>query len=502
MDVRKFAANVFSNWTHVGVKLALAFFITPIILKGLGREMYGVWTFVVQAAGFFTVLDLGVNTAIVRFISRFEAKGEHQRARAVFSTGLLLFSGLALVAISAIALLAPVLARSVELTTTPRRTVVVVLMLVGGEIAVGLVLSVYQATLKALQQFVRLNAIMIVVRLIKNGLIVWLLFSGYSILAMALVQVGTTLLRLFLLWLPVRKRFRFRRNDPSRHLVGELTQYSIYSFLITIVLKAMFYTYSLVISIAIHADQVVFFDIPMLILLHTEIVVYSMMSVLTPVISANEARDDLGANRKIFLYGTRYALGLILPMMLALYAHGHDFIRLWQGDAIGETAQPVLQVLVFGFLFYLAQLICNSVLKGVSRHRVYSFLLLGAAIGVVATSIPAAHRFGLEGIAAATAIPLALVCFFAVPAYTCYVLGLSYWSYLKGCWLRPVLVAIPPVALHLWRPLEVDSYFVFLSYCAALQLYFLVAFALGVVEPEHRQRILARFRKRAAAPTT
>lgn len=496
MNRRKIAANIFSNWTNVAVTMVLAFFVTPIIVRGLGDEAYGIWTLVVQATSWFTVLDLGVNTAIIRYISRAEARGDVRGARAVFSASLALFCGMALVALVGTLVIAPWLTDSVKLDTTPRTVVFAVLMIVGCEVAIGLVLSVFQASLKARQAFVRVNAIGIFGRLVKNAAIVALLLSGHGLVPMALAAIGSTVLRLLLLWGSVRPHYRFVREDCTRPLFGELMNYSFFSFLISVVTKMTFSTYSLVISILLHADQVIYFAMPITLLQYAQQVVYSLMSVLTPVISGNEARDDVQANRDIFVYGTRYTLLLILPMMIALWAEGHTFLSLWQTPVIGERSQPVLRVLAIGFGFFLAQLISNSVLKGVSRHKVYSWILTGVALATFVGGLATVRSHGLVGMAWATTIPLVLAGAVAIPWYTCRVLEMSYLDYLRRCWLAPALVAIVPVAIgYHWRP-PIDSYLDFLLFCGAVQTYFGLAGAAFVLEPHHRARLLAKLRRR------
>ena len=495
MNARRVMANITSSWVRVVVMIGLAFLVTPIIRAKLGDELYGIWTVVTQLTGMFTILDLGINTAIIRYISRHEARDETDAARRVFSTSLALFFGLSLVVVVASAVLSPVVANSLQLNETSRRLVAVVFMIVGGEVAIGLLLSVYQATFRAQQRFVYPNAVQLLIRVLKNAAIVALLFSGASILSMAIAQIVLTALRGLLLYWPARKRYRFRRADVTRDVTRQLLGYSFFSFLISIVIQIFFSSYSLIIGTLIHADQVLFFDFPMRVLIYAERLVDAAMAALTPLISANEAVDATEANRQIFIYGTRYALLVIVPMMLAIGARGDAFLGLWVGEDVGERGAELLPILCLGMGAYLAQRICNSVLKGVSRHRVYAFILAGAAAVVLIGGIATARPFGLVGIAWSLAGPLAAMGLVAVPVYTCHVLGLSYFDYLRRAWLAPLLISIPVVAVVLTVAPKTPSYLSFLLFCGLLQAYFVLAGVAVVMEPGHRAKLLARFRR-------
>ena len=66
--MRRIIENIFSNWAGLLVSVAIAFVVSPIIVNTLGKEIYGIWTLIVSVTSYFTVLDFGVSTAIVRYV--------------------------------------------------------------------------------------------------------------------------------------------------------------------------------------------------------------------------------------------------------------------------------------------------------------------------------------------------------------------------------------------------------------------------------------------------
>ena len=61
---------------------------TPIMLRILGQEEYGLYSLSNSVISYLTLLNFGFGTAIIRFISKFRIEGDHDKIEGV--TGLIL----------------------------------------------------------------------------------------------------------------------------------------------------------------------------------------------------------------------------------------------------------------------------------------------------------------------------------------------------------------------------------------------------------------------------
>ena len=52
--------------------------LTPYIIKNLGDSEYGLYILIGGIIGYLTILDLGLNNAIVRYVSIYRAKNDKQ----------------------------------------------------------------------------------------------------------------------------------------------------------------------------------------------------------------------------------------------------------------------------------------------------------------------------------------------------------------------------------------------------------------------------------------
>lgn len=459
--MHKIIRNIFSNWTNLAVTMALAFLVSPVIVHSLGNENYGIWVLITSITGYFTVLDFGVNTAIVRYISMYHARGDKDAARRIYSNALLFFMGVSGAIVVFAVGFGSILKPLFQIRHLPGHYLFLVFVVVGVDFAISMIFSCFIGSLKALQEFFRLNVISIFMMVIKNIAIVFLLHSGYGLLSLALVQVSVSVIRGGMQYALIRWRYRFlslRLADRDRATMKQVFSYSIYSFVIAISLKLLFFTDSLVIGSFVSLSAVTFYAIPMTLMTYLESFIYAGMSVLTPVISANNAQGNDERNKQLYIRGSQMGSLLSLPVLFVLFTNGDAFLTLWMGSEYGEQGREVIQILAVGYGAYLSQIVANSILKGMSRHKIFSYVLAGEAVVNLLLSIVLSQSYGIRGVALGTAIPLLVVNMVLVPVYCCHVLGLKYTRYIMETFGAQAGFTLILAMSFAWHPFYVKSY--------------------------------------------
>lgn len=492
MRLRKLAENVFSSWVNLAVTVITAFVVSPIVVRDLGRDLYGVWTLVTSITGYFTVLDFGVNTAIVRYISRSAAKSDNEFGRAVYSTSMAIFAVAGVVVMAVSLVFAYFFQDIFELYAFPRSYLYAVFVVSALDLALGLVCSVFFGVLAGLQEFKFLNGTSLAVNLVKSVLIVVLLGRGYSLLALAFLQVAASALRALLQFQLLRSKYQhlaFRVSAVSRDAAKAIYSYSIYSFIIAVALKLLFFTDSVVIGAVVGVSQVAFYAIPATLLDYLEKFVWSMVAVLVPQISANEGAGESSGNVRVYITGTSYTLLVSMPAIISLYFYGGDFIRLWMGAEFEGPSTAVLRLLLVGFGFAFSQLIAHGILKGISRHKVLSIILALEALANLGMSVALAKPYGIQGVAVGTLVPL-VVASGAIIIYTCRVLDVGVWGYFARAYRGAVAGTVAAIAVGVFGHFAHATYLdVALGSLWLSSTFLLVAIPLSL-EPEHRQLLM------------
>jgi O-antigen/teichoic acid export membrane protein len=84
-STKRFAFNVMMNWVAMAVGMVVPFFLTPFVIRHLGVTQYGIWILAVSTVSYLGVLDMGLRSAIIRFVSKAETQGKPEDATQVIS---------------------------------------------------------------------------------------------------------------------------------------------------------------------------------------------------------------------------------------------------------------------------------------------------------------------------------------------------------------------------------------------------------------------------------
>jgi len=498
MQKNKILLSIFSNWSNLFISVVVAFIVSPILVNKLGNEVYGIWVLIVSLTSYFTILDFGVNGAIVRFISKHKALKDYKSANRIFSTSFAFFAILAAIVVVFCAIFAIYFKNIFEITQFDQSYLYFVFLIVGFDLALNLIFSVFLGSLKAVGRFVEVNIIAISLNIIKNIIIVILLMQGHSLLAIAILQLVVNSTKFTLQYFTIQKfasYLHFSIEDINKESFKQLYNYSIYGFIISVAMKIIFYTDSVVIGAVLDVSQVTFYAIPTMLMQYLEHFIWAIIAVLLPVISAQDALGKNENNANIYQVGTKYAMLLCTPVFLVLYFVGPDFIGLWMGQQYKEPSGQVLRVLLVGYFFFLAQLIAHGILKGMSKHKILAILLSIEAFANLGLSLYLGPTWGIVGVALGTTIPLLIINIVAVPYYTCKELNIYLPKYLLSSCFYPVLSVLLFYLGLSYLDVQVNSYTELFGFSfAVLIVFFIYSFSVHI-EPEHRKLFLSHFRK-------
>jgi O-antigen/teichoic acid export membrane protein len=147
-------------------------------------------------------------------------------------------------------------------------------------------------------------------------------------------------------------------------------------------------------------------------------------NVLLPRLTELTTRGELAAVREAYLSATRIACFLTAWLAATLMTIGPTFLNRWVGDTFGAPAQWVL---IFLAVAAFGQVLTTHAPLGFyqAMHLVAfpaKVLMLEALVNL-GLSIWLAPRFGITGVALATALPALCISALVLPPYLCRKLG-------------------------------------------------------------------------------
>lgn len=76
MSMDFIAKNSVYNVAYLLLNTLFLLLITPIFINHLGTESYGIWVLASDVLGFLTIIDAGFNTAVIKFVSEYNAEDD------------------------------------------------------------------------------------------------------------------------------------------------------------------------------------------------------------------------------------------------------------------------------------------------------------------------------------------------------------------------------------------------------------------------------------------
>lgn len=430
--------------------IAAGLYLLPFLISHLGDHWYGTWVYIGSLFFYFTLLDFGLFSASERYVTFALANDDSDEANDVLSTCLVLFSFAGLLALAAglgAALLAPVFVPDPESLPVIRTALIVLALDAGlffpGSLLNGIIVARIRYDLAGVVQILKIA--------LRTGLIIYFVGQGYSIVAIAVIQLATNLLERGLKALIAFRLFpalSFSLSGLSRQRVSKLASYGFYSFVAEVGDKARFHTDVLVIGAFLTASSVTLYNIAIRIIHYYAQALTGALNVLLPVFTADIARGDMEEVRRRLAFATKLAVaGTILSAGL-LWLLAEPFIGFWIGRDYSWAAVP-LTILLFGIIVELGQIPASILLFALARQRFLAQIGLVEGIANLVLTIVLVKPFGLIGVALGTSVPLVLLRGIGLPIYVCRCLQMPLRDYLANIFGLLVPAAAFQVPVHL-----------------------------------------------------
>jgi O-antigen/teichoic acid export membrane protein len=484
--------------------MAVGFFLSPYILHCLGEVAVGVWMLAISAVAYLGLLDLGMQSSVLRFVSKGHTQKDHQGASEAISAAFwvrLQISAVALVLSVGLAFVFPYVFKvPAELASEARKAV----LIIGLTTAVTMSVGVVGGVLSALNRYDLQNYVSLVQTTVRVIGVVTVLRRGQGIVAIAVCELIAAIIANILLVVIARRLYpelRIYLKVPKKETLKLIWTYSSYVFLTTVAVRLVYQTDNIVVGAFISAAAVTPYAYANTLCRYVDQLVGSMGTTFVPAASTYEAAGDSASLTKLYKHGTRATLAISLPILITLIFRGPTFIGLWMGPQYSHNSGTVLIILCTAMIFSLANRTAAAIAFGIEKHKQGAIWAIGEGIANLVLSIVLVHWFGIYGVAIGTMVPSLFVQLVLWPGYTTKLVGLSYFEVVGKVW-APVFLSSIPFAIATYT---VDALYparnlviFFLQVLATLPVFLL---AMGLVFrtyvrtqifPKIRQAVIAR----------
>jgi O-antigen/teichoic acid export membrane protein len=436
------ARNALWTWAVFLANGVALFLLAAFLVRDLGEEALGFWSFFLALTGYFGLADLGVRPAVVHFVARHDALGDRaglarhvHAAFAVFSVGAVIFAALT-------AATAAWLPGSGRLGSVDPDDAMAVVWIVGLEIALTLPFNAYSAVLIGRQRFDVVGAIDLVVLALRTGVTIWLVETGHGLVALAVAHAAAGFLEIgaktwFALRMVPGLGLSFAR--PDRLAVRALLSYGGWAVFTSVAMILTWQTDPIVIGLALGPAAVTHFAQPGSLAAQARAILWAACRVLAPAAGALEARGDRAQLSQLLVQACRAMLLLYGPILAYLLALGDPFLDAWLGAGFRGESVAVLAILALGVAAPIASQPLVQLLYGVGRMRLLGVVTLLEGVANLVLSLLLVGRYGIVGVAIGTAVPGFVVHALILPALVAKPFGLSWARLSLAVWPRPLV---------------------------------------------------------------
>jgi O-antigen/teichoic acid export membrane protein len=436
--------SILSNWFGLLVMAASTALLTPIMIHHLGTVEYGVWVLASSVLDYYGLLDLGMRSAMFRYVALFRGGSEREEIDRTFSSALFLVTVTAVFICGLSFAVAYFLPRFMPLPGTSPRAFSSVLGLLGISIAIMFPTRMLATYISAHQRWDLYNAAGIVAVITRAVTIVVLLKLGYGILAIAIGTVAIAILSLgqhVLFVFRADPRVHASVSGVSARRIRELFGFSLRSLLVSIGDYLRFYSDSVVIAAVLNVGLVTPFNVATRLIECFKSVVVAAGG---PVFGAMTELDG-GCRQKelqhVLLWSTRL-LGLLSVLGgVLLLVDGRILLRLWVGNEL-VSAYPIVAILALGYTLNLALHPMLLIVISKGQHGPLGWWTIAEGIANIVLSVIWGISHGLIGIAMGTIVPMLVVKLIIQPYYALKAAEISLSEYCRKGLLRAFVVGV------------------------------------------------------------
>src|SRR5947208_9660650 len=427
---------VTTSWVAVIANASVGIFLTPYVLHRLGDEAFGVWVLTSNLVGYYGILDAGVRSAILRYVSKHKELNDQKSVNEVVASAFYYYLGACLLVILATHLSVGPVSRFFSIHTEVLGAFTSLFLLAGLVQGMTLPLMVFASSLEAAGRFDQVYLTTVGCLALRVVAIIYVLHAGGGLFAVGATTILSQLLA-YCVQVPLALRahpgFTLHPKWVRAAVLLNMFRYGSISVGVGIAEKMRTYVYPILIAWILSPVAVTVFALPMKILSFPTDGIGTMTEIMNPLSSQLEARNDFAKLRELIQMSVQSAFLVLAPLAAFLFVFGRELFTLWVGPQYA-VAYRLLVFLTLGVGVASTQCCVQSMLFGIERHKQLFWYRLGEGLSITVLGAVALPIAGPQGLAIVMAITLLLTSLVLVPRHLCSILDLPLRHYLiQGC---------------------------------------------------------------------
>ncbi len=435
--------NLLTSILAWGWPVLLSLVITPLLVRELGADAYGVRGLIISITGYFALLDLGLNAAGTKYLAEYQAKGNKPLIIELLGTTLTTFTVAGLLGGGFIWALAGWFSNTVFTIPTDLQVQSVwAFRLAGVGFFVSMITWWGSSIPTGLQRFDVFNGISVGFGTITSlGSLVAVLL-GYGLIGVVCANVLSNIIAVIAYVIAARKllpgiliRFSFDWEMFKRTTIFGfyMVLFRIFGIIFTQLDRTL-------IGIWLGTAALTFYLVPHQIASMVHQVNAKMMQIVFPMASEFSAAMDQGKVRRLFLRGTNLSVVAGLGIAVPVVALARPLLQFWLSPEFAEKSTVVLSILAVTYLLMGLTAVTTSVLGGIGYPQLVTIGSATSGISALLSYWLLIKLWGINGAALATTLGMVITIVYYLVACK-WLVGVSLLTLARTVF-RPLLIAL------------------------------------------------------------
>ncbi len=393
--------GVVLSYLNIVTKNLVFILYTPFLLKFIGQAEYGLYQMTNSVIMSLTLLSMGFSGAYVRFYMRFKAKNDEEGIKKLNGMYLLLFIGMALLAL----ILGGVLVGNTQMlfgkTFTPAEIQItkMLMLIMTLNVALSFPSSVFDSYILAHEEFKFQQSRQLAQTLLAPILTVPLVMLGFKSIAIVVIQTLITLVFLYLNIRYARRKlamgFTFSHLPVS--LLKEVALFSFFIFLNQVIDLVNNNVPNFILGMFTGAEDVATYAVASQIKGIFFMLSIGISAVFIPLINEKiSVRVDTDDLTDLMIQVGRVQLAILSFILGGFIVIGKYFIRIWAGDQ-NILAYWLVLLMILPTLIPLSQNLGIEIQRAMNKHMFRSVVYFIFALLNIIITIIGTRYFGLIG---------------------------------------------------------------------------------------------------------
>ena len=408
--MNQFKYGFFLGYIELALVNILGILLTPFIIKSLGIEEYGLYILVGASVAYLSLFDMGINNAIIRFVSRYREENNILAERQFLGTTVLLYCIISFLVI----IVGVVISFNLNylfddvITDNQLSQMQIMSLILVFNIAIVLPSNIFPAICTAYEKFVFPRFIKITRIILRSLTIIAVLSYIQAAIALIIIDTAFNLLTAVVGYLYTKKKLKIKYNF-SKHRLSDFKSICSYSFLILIISFTQYLQWqagTLVVGFDQDTTQVAIYSIGIMLGSYLGAFAGIVNSMLIPkatrLVVNESAPEKLTQEITKVARLNNYISFLFLGGFIVL---GQDFIQLWLGNGY-DTSMTIAIIIMCAILLPLTQSLGFSILEAKKKITIRTFTSLTViSLGLLCGSLTI-EKYGIIGFASSIAIAI------------------------------------------------------------------------------------------------